>query len=86
MKTLQQELDELRAIRDIKNGKLFKEFLVNPIYAEIGKLGKAYDCENIEELATLKGKYEAHTFFIGLLKKIDEDIEIKESQLKSDEE
>lgn len=86
MKALQREINELIEARDCKNSQVFQEFFVKPIYAEIEKLGKAYDCQTTEEIAELRGKHKAHQFFIGLLKGIDEDIRIKTEQLKSDEE
>lgn len=86
MKTLQRELSELRAARDIKNGELFQEFFVKPIYKELDELKAAYSCDSLKELSRIKGKKEGLTYFISLLKSIDEEIKIKESQLKPDEE
>lgn len=76
--TLHKELQELKTVIDIKNGALFQKYFVEPVYREVEKLKDAYDCESLRELATVKGKKQGLTFFIKLLKQIDEDFKVKE--------
>lgn len=84
MKTLQKEINELIDARNCKDSEVFQKYFVEPIKKELDGMKYAYSCDTIKELHTLKGKRQGLTFFLKLLKNIDEDIKIKENQLRSD--
>ncbi len=85
MTTLRREINDLIEARDVKNSEVFQKYFVQPVYERLDALKAAYDCDTLKELHRLKGEKAGLKFFINLLKSIDENIKIKENQLKADE-
>jgi len=80
------ELSELYEARECKNSRIFQKFFAKPMMEKFDKLGKSYDCYSLEDLNALKGEAKAVKYFINLMKEIDSEIKIQESELKSDAE
>lgn len=72
--TPQAKLDHLFILKAQIESFQFQEFLVKPIDEEMTKLKGAYDCDTLEELATVKGKKQGLMFLRDTLKRIDIDI------------
>lgn len=83
---LQKELNELYDARTCKDSSIFQKYFVEKMKKELDSMRYAYSCDTLKELNRLKGKREGLKYFFTLLKNIDEDIKIKENQLRSDSE
>lgn len=77
-------LKELYEARNMTKSDEFQKYFATPMKEYMSKQAKAYDCKDINELSTVKGRYEAVKYFISLIKQIEEDIRVAE--LKSDAE
>ena len=71
--TLQEQHKELYEVRRMVENKLFQKYFAEPIKKYQDALGKSYDCKTLQELATLKGKYQGSDKFFKILKEIDND-------------
>jgi len=83
---IQKEINELEEAQVLKNSSLFQKYFAQPVMEELKEMKSAYSCDTLKELHRLKGKKEGLTFFLKLLKTIDEDYKIKKEQLKADTE
>jgi len=76
----QEEIDNLVEIRDIIQRKTFQEMIVKPMREYQEKLAKAYDCDDLMELYSLKGKKHGSDEFFNILKRISIEFKNKEDE------
>ena len=77
-----KEWDNLLEIRDIIQRPVFQELIVQPMKDYQEKLAKAYDCDDLMELYSLKGKKEGSEQFFNTLKRISTDFKNKKDELE----
>lgn len=53
--------------------RAFQEFIMKPLYDELGKLKGAYECKTLGELNAVKGEAKGLKKLIGLLKQVEVD-------------
>jgi len=74
----QEEIDNLVEIRDIIQRPVFQDMIVKPMREYGEKLEKAYNCETLCELNTVKGKKHGSDEFFNILKRISIEFKNKE--------
>lgn len=79
--TLQLEIAEMNAVRGMFSSDEFRKFVTEPLEQEKAILRSAYDCKDMLELATIKGKKEGLDFLLDIIDGIGTRISNKEFEL-----
>jgi hypothetical protein len=80
--TNEEKIAQLYSLKEKIESKEFQEWIMKPIYEELGKMKDAYDCETLSEMHTLKGKKEGIMFLIKLLKESDRQLKNTKTDLE----
>lgn len=76
------ELNQLKDLALIIEQPAFQKWFVSPFKEELDKLKYSYDCKNLREMATLKGKAKGYKKFFDQLKSFHGEIESLEGMLR----
>ena len=85
LETNEQKLALAEQLRSFQQSDLYR-FLVTPIHDEIEGLKHAYDCENLADLATLKGFRKGLDKIFQVMYQIETDAETARAAIKAEQE
>jgi len=72
--TKKEKYDELSVVKHYVESPQFQEYVMKPLFEEIGKLKNAYDCQSLRELSEMKGKKWGLEKMISIFKRIETDL------------
>jgi hypothetical protein len=85
MSRLHEQINEADIVSAFEQGDAYR-ILVEPIKAELEGLKYAYDCDTLEEMATLKGKRDGLAFILKFIETIKADGQAAREALRKEQE